>query len=83
MNLWLAAAIGLSLGLFPCGWICLRGSAINRLVGLETANAITILLVILLAEGFQRPSLYDLALALALLAFPSGMVFAHFLERWL
>ena len=43
----------------------------------------TLLILILLAQGMNRPSLYDLALALSLLAFGGGLVFARFLERWL
>jgi multicomponent Na+:H+ antiporter subunit F len=39
--------------------------------------------MVLLAEGFNRPSFYDLPLTLALLSFGGGMVFARFLQRWL
>ena len=38
------------------------------------------LILALLAEGFNRPEFIDVALALALLAFGGGMVFVRFLE---
>lgn len=83
MNSWLWAAVALMLCLIPCGIVCARAQTPDRLVGAEMAGVLAILIVMLLAEGYQRPSLYDLALALALLSYPGGLVFAHFLERWL
>jgi multicomponent Na+:H+ antiporter subunit F len=55
----------------------------RRLIGLEMAGMIISLLLVLLAEGMHRPPFYDLALAVALLSFGGGLVFARFLERWL
>jgi multisubunit Na+/H+ antiporter MnhF subunit len=83
MNAWLVAAAAMLLGLIPCGIACLRGDALNRLVGLEAAGLIATLIFLLLAEGFHRAPFTDLALALALLSFGGGLVFARFLERWL
>ena len=83
MNCWLIAALVLALGLFPCGLVCVRTRTLNRLVAVQLAGLLVALLIVLLAEGLQRPSLYDLALAVGLLSYPSTMVFARFLERWL
>jgi multicomponent Na+:H+ antiporter subunit F len=69
--------------LIACGVATLRGDAAGRLVGLEAAGVIAPLILLLLAEGFARPLFTDLALALALLSFGGGMVFARFLERWM
>ncbi len=69
--------------LVPCGIACLRGDALNRLVGLEAAGLIAALILLLLAEGLRRAPFTDLALALALLSFGGGLVFARFLERWM
>ncbi len=55
----------------------------DRVVGLEMAGMIEVLILILLAEGFHRIPFYDIALALALLAFGGSLVFVRFLERWL
>lgn len=83
MNPWLAAATALLIGLIACGWVCLRGGTMDRLIAVELAGLMTALVVVLFAEGFDRPSLYDLALSLVILSFASTMVFARFLERWL
>jgi len=83
MNVWLAAAGAMLLCLIPCGITCLRGAPLDRLVGLEAAGLIASLIFLLLAEGFHRAPFIDLALALALLSFGGGLVFARFFERWL
>jgi multicomponent Na+:H+ antiporter subunit F len=83
VNMWLIAAIVLTLGLLPCGYVCLRGGMMDRLVAVELAGVVMTLLVVLLARGFERPAILDLALALALLSFPATLVYAFFLERWL
>lgn len=83
MNAWLIAAAALALGLLPCLWICSAGRVVERLIALQMANLLATLMIVLLAEGFERVSLYDVALALAFLSFGSTLVFVHFLERWL
>jgi multicomponent Na+:H+ antiporter subunit F len=83
MNAWLVAAFLLMLGLIPCGIVCFTRDAANRLVGLEGAAVLMVMILLLLAEGYHRSYLFDLALMLALLSFGGGMVFVRFLERWL
>lgn len=80
---WLLAAAALMLGLIPLGTVALRGAPGDRLVGLEMAAVLVTLILLALAEGEKRPAYYDEALALALLVFGGGLVFARFLERWL
>ncbi len=81
MNLWLTAAAVLLFGLVPCGIASFKGTAMERLIGLEMAAIINILLLILVAEAFGNPNFYDLALAEGLLAFGGGLVFVRFMER--
>ena len=83
MNPWLITATVMAAALVPCGIVCLRGSAPDRLAGLEAASLIATLVLLLMAEGFGRQPFVDLALALALLSFGGGLVFARFLERWM
>jgi multicomponent Na+:H+ antiporter subunit F len=83
MNHWLAAAFVLILSLIPCGFVCFTRDAMNRLIGLEAASVLLVSIMMLLAEGYHRDFLFDLALMLALLSFGGGMVFVRFLERWL
>ena len=83
MNVWLIAASILLLGLIPYGVVCLTAPVVDRLVALQMASVMGTLILLLLAEGFHRPSYVDLALSLALLSFAGGLTFARFLERWL
>ena len=83
MMVWLIVEIALVVPLAICGWIILRARRLNDcLVASQLAGTISVLALMVLAEGMKRPSFYNLALALALLALPAGLMFAHFLERW-
>lgn len=81
MNIWLAAAVALILSLVPCGVVILRDSPINRLVAANLAGTIASMTLLLLAVGRSQPSFCDLALTLAILNLPAGLVFTHFMER--
>jgi multicomponent Na+:H+ antiporter subunit F len=71
-------------GLGPCGVMALSANDVRkRLVGFEMAGIIASLEMMLLTMAFNRPPLMDLALALALLSFGGGMVFAIFLGKHL
>jgi multisubunit Na+/H+ antiporter MnhF subunit len=83
MNAWLWAATALLPGFAACLWVCYRGGTLDRLIAFEVLATIETLFLLLLAEGYQQPSFYDLALTLAFLGFGGGMVFARMLERWL
>jgi multicomponent Na+:H+ antiporter subunit F len=37
MNVWLIAAIAMLWALVPCGIVCFRGDAANRLIGLRSS----------------------------------------------
>jgi hypothetical protein len=56
MNIWLMAATILLLRLIPCGVVCLAVPVMDRLVALQLAGGVNTLILLLLAEGFQRPS---------------------------
>ena len=55
----------------------------ERLVALQLAGTLSAFVLLLVAVGSGRPAFSDLALGLALLSFPAGLLFAHFFERWL
>ncbi len=63
--------------------MCLRGSAERRLVGLEMTSMIVTLALVLFTIGFGRIPLIDLPLALAIMSFGGGLVFARFLGKHL
>ena len=83
MNPWLLAAAVLMAGLVPCGVVLVREDLPDRLVAVELGGTLSVLILLLLAQGFGRPTFYDLALTLAFLSLPASLVFARVLERWL
>lgn len=83
MNVWLIATGVLLLALLPCAVVAFRAEVMDRLIALELAGTIATLLIVTLAQGLGRPSIFDLALAVALLSVPGTLVYAYFLERWL
>ena len=82
MNPWLITAAFLLVCLIAPFTLCARGDEMSRLVGLEAGTAMVTVILLLLAVAFNRDPFTDLALALALLAYGGGLVFARFLERW-
>lgn len=83
MNIWLLAAAAVSATLIPCADMCLRGTPERRLVGLEMAGLIITIALVLFTVGFGRAPFMDLPLALALMSFGGGLVFARFLGKHL
>jgi len=63
--------------------MCLRGSPERRLVGLEMASLLVIIIMVLFTVGFGRLPFIDLPLALAIMSFGGGLVFARFMEKHL
>ncbi len=82
-NHWLIAAAVLLGALFATGFVVFTRKTEDRLVGLEMAGVLEVLILMMMAQGVNRPAIFDMALAMALLAFGGGLVFARFLERWL
>lgn len=83
LNMWLIAATALIVGLIPCGVVCVMARrSVDRLVALEMTTILSVLILLLLAKGFHRPSFFDLALTMALLSIPGTLIFVHYLERW-
>ena len=83
MNVWLWSALLLAVAILPCVWIMLFGSNMDALIALQCASTISLLSLLLLAQGLSRASFADVAILLVLLAYPAALLFAHFFERWL
>jgi multisubunit Na+/H+ antiporter MnhF subunit len=83
MNAWYVTAIALLVCIIPCAIVCSRGNPFKRLIGLEMANAVGVMILIALAGALDRDFLFDLALAQAFLSLAGGLVFVRFMERWL
>lgn len=83
MNLWTAAGALVMVALLPCAAMCLRGEPERRLVGLEMTGLIVTTTLVLFTVGFGRIPFIDIALALAIMGFGSGLLFARFLGKYL
>ena len=84
MNLWIVTAIALLFVFIPCGIVLIRSTKLPEcLMAVQLIQVTSALVLLLLAHGFARPGFADLGLLLALLSFPSGLLIAQFLERWL
>ena len=83
MTAFVVAAIIMLAAVVPCGAVLCRGKAVEALVAYEVISSIAIMVLILLAQGFRRPALFELPVLLAVLLFGSGLVFVRALERWL
>jgi len=83
VNVWLWGATALLVGIVPCGWIALRASRVDALVGVEVAGTVTTLALVLMSEGFHRASYMGVPLALAFLSVVGSLVVARFLGRHL
>ncbi len=79
--LYLAAALVLLGAWIPVAAVCVRARAIDGLVALETAGALTTLVLVCLAVGLHQSSFGTLALITAVCVIMSGLVFARFLDR--
>jgi multisubunit Na+/H+ antiporter MnhF subunit len=77
------AAIVILAAVVPCGIVLVRGRPMEALVAYEVISSIAVMVLILLAQGFRRPALFELPVLLAILLFGSGLVFVRALERWL
>jgi multicomponent Na+:H+ antiporter subunit F len=83
VNPWVLAAAAVSCALIPCADLCLRGSPERRLVGLQMASILVVIAMVLFTVGFGRSAFIDLPVALSIMSFGGGLVFARFLEKHL
>jgi multisubunit Na+/H+ antiporter MnhF subunit len=77
------AAVAMIVSLVPAGIVIVRGTLADAVVGFEFVTAVVVLVFALLAEGFERPGLFEFPVLVAVLAFGSGLVYVRALERWL
>jgi multisubunit Na+/H+ antiporter MnhF subunit len=81
VSVWLWGATALLVGLVPCGWVAIRATRMDALVALELAGTVVTLVLVLLAQGFNRASYYTVPVALAFLSFVGALLLARFLGR--
>lgn len=79
---WLIACVVLAVVLAGCAGVILRARGLGTmLVATQLAGAIAVLMLLALAVALHRPAFLDLALALALLSVPAGLMFAYFIQH--
>lgn len=83
MSAFIVAAIAMLIAMVPAGVTIVRGTAADAVVGYQFITAVAVMILALLAEGFKRPSLFELPVLLAVLLYGSGLVYVRALERWL
>lgn len=83
MSAFVLTAIAMLVGIIPCGIVLCRGTLMDALVAYEAISSIMVMVLVLLAQGFQRPGEFELPVVLAVLLLGSGLVFVRALERWL
>ena len=77
------AAIAMLIAMLPSAVVLVRGEPSEAIIGYEFITSVIVMILALLAQGFQRPSLFELPVVLAVLMYGSGLVFVRALERWL
>ncbi len=83
MTAFVVAAIAMLIVMVPAGVTIVRGTEADAVVGYQFITATAVMILALLAEGFKRPSLFELPVLLAVLLYGSGLVYVRALERWL
>ncbi len=78
-----AAAVAMLIALIPAGIVLARGELPEAVVAYEFITVVMVMVLALLAQAFQRSSLFELPVLLALLMFGGGLVFVRVMERWL
>jgi hypothetical protein len=78
-----AAAIAMLIAIVPAGIVLCRGELAASVVAYEFITSVVVIVLALLAQGFRRPSLFELPILLAVLMFGSGLVYVRAMERWL
>jgi multisubunit Na+/H+ antiporter MnhF subunit len=78
-----AAAIAMLIAIVPAALVLYRGKLEAAVVAYEFVTSVIVMVLALLAQGFQRSSEFELPVLLAVLMFGSGLVFVRALERWL
>jgi multisubunit Na+/H+ antiporter MnhF subunit len=80
VNGWLWAALAmLVLPVVPALTVASRGTALDRLLGLELLSAALVLVFLVLAQGYARSSYLDVSLVLAVLSFTGALVYTRLL----
>jgi hypothetical protein len=83
VSAFLVAAVAMLLSLIPLGVTMWRSRSMEAVVAYEAVSSISVMVLILLPEGFDRTGLFEFPILMAVLLLGGGLVFVRALERWL
>ncbi|MBV8972857.1 MAG: hypothetical protein JO290_11255 [Sphingomonadaceae bacterium] len=83
MSAWDTAALALLPPLAIAVVAAGRASVPTRLVAVQLATSLTVVLLTVLSFAADQPASVDLPLTLSILALPATLIMALFVERWL
>lgn len=83
MSAFLVAAIGMLGAMIPGAVTVARGGVPDAVVAFQAITADIVMVLALIAEGFNRSGEFELPLLGAVLLYGSGLVFVRFMERGL
>jgi multisubunit Na+/H+ antiporter MnhF subunit len=75
------AAVLMVCGLVPALVVASRGDDVGRLIGLQLLGGISVLVFLLLAQGYGQPQYLIVPLVLVVLLFAGTLVFTRLLGR--
>jgi len=79
----LVTAIVMLLALVPLGISMRQGGRMAAVVAYEAASSVSVMVLLLLPQAFDRTGLFEFPVLLAVLLLGGGLVFVRALERWL
>ncbi|HXS66041.1 MAG TPA: monovalent cation/H+ antiporter complex subunit F [Streptosporangiaceae bacterium] len=83
MSAFLVTAIALLVAVVPCAIVVARGDVPDAVVAFGAIASNIVMVLALIAEGFNRSGEFELPLLSAVLIYGSGLVFVRFMERGL
>jgi multisubunit Na+/H+ antiporter MnhF subunit len=83
MMIFVSAAIAMLIAIIPAGIVLIRGNLGASVIAYEFITAVIVMVLALLAQAFQRSSLFELPVLMAVLMYGSGLVYVRAMERWL
>jgi multisubunit Na+/H+ antiporter MnhF subunit len=83
VNAFTIAATVMLIGFIPLLFVCVRGHALDGLIAVELAAAVTTTVLLCLAEGLGSSALFGIPVVCATVTWVGGLVYARFMGRHL
>lgn len=83
MSAFLITAIVMLVAMVPAAVVVARGGLSDAVVAFQGIASVIVMVLALIAEGFNRSGEFELPVLSAVLLYGSGLVFVRFMERGL